>query len=402
MSILFTFLSYPDVSIATNMYTSLVHEVAALDNEVRVLAPTFNSNTSIQDEGGIPVFRVKSGPLFNTNIIQKGINNILLNARYKKSFYQYWRDWNPDWIVASTPPFTLAPFFYRIKKKGKLFLILRDIFPQNAKDLGLIKNSLLFNYFRYKERYLYRISDIIGCMSPGNISYLKNADPDIISTKFVTDFPNWISLTPIKDKNKDQLSFRDRFNLQNKFIALFGGNFGVPQKIEIILELAKRVQHLSDVVFCLVGNGTEKARITKSVQDWNLKNVLLFDSMPQEEYQSAIQDADIGLVTLSDKFTIPNIPSRTLGYWDASLPVLAATDTRTDLNESFLEKYKGGLWCPSNDIISFTDQFLKLYHDPNLRREFGVNGRKAVEDHFTTQTAAKRLVEQMHMFLKRQ
>ncbi len=396
MRFLYIAIAYPDVSKTKSMYTYLTHELVSLGHEVRVIAPTFDSTTEIRNEGGIPVLRVKSGPIFNTNLIEKGFNTLLLNYRYKKAMFRYWSDWKMDWVITSTPPITLSRFIKSLKMpyNARLFLILRDIFPQNAKDLGIIRDPFTFAYFRHKERHLYKISDLIGCMSPGNISYLKRHNPQICNDDKVKYFPNWIKPVSLKNQVESQNTLHSKFNLEGKFIALFGGNFGKPQKVEFVLELADRVKHLKDVVFCIIGSGTEKKRIQEIVKRKALENVIIIERLPREEYQQMIRDADIGLVNLSEKFTIPNIPSRTLGYWDASLPVLAATDRNTDLNKNFLRKYKAGLWVETGDIEGYYSQFMKLYRNKDQRKNMGQSGRKAVETEFSVKRAALRLLEQ--------
>jgi len=397
MRFLYIAITYPDLAKNKNMYTYLMQELVELGHEVSVIAPTFDSITEVNIEGDIPVLRVRTGPIFNTQLVVKGVNTLLLNSRYKRAFFRYWKDKKIDWILTSTPPITLSKFIQDLKNQGqsKLYLILRDIFPQNAKDLGMIKDPFLFAYFRHKERHLYKISDLIGCMSQGNVAYLKRHNPKICNDDKVKYFPNWILPTPPISQIKSENNFSEIFNLKGKFIALFGGNFGKPQKVEFVLELAERVRYLKDVVFCMIGDGTEKKKIKKMAKQENLKNVIIMDRLPREDYQRLIRDADIGLVNLSEKFTIPNIPSRTLGYWDASLPVLAATDSRTDLNENFLKKYNAGLWAKTGDIDDYYTQFIKLYRNVELREKMGQNGRKAVEKEFSVRKASIRLLEQI-------
>ena len=397
MRFLYAAISYPDVSRNTNMYTSFFKRLAGQGHEVRVIAPSFGIPTHVSREGGIPVLRVKSGDIFNTNLIVKGMNTLLLNHRYTIAMKKFWPNWPMNWVITSTPPITLSPLLSSLKTryKSKVYLILRDIFPQNAKDLGLINNPLIFSYFRKRERHLYKISDLIGCMSPGNSEYLRRQDPAILTNNKLTYFPNWIEPTIEDSKHTRMSGFRKRFKLESKFIALFGGNFGKPQKIDSILDLAQQVQHLRDVAFFLIGDGTEKERIQNAARHRNLKNVIFFDRLPRDEYQSLINEADIGLVNLDEKFTIPNIPSRTLGYWDAALPVLAATDKNTDLNENFLKKYNAGLWAETSDLNQYYSQFMRLYKDECLRKTMGQNGRKAVETEFSVQRAVCRLLEQV-------
>lgn len=394
MRFLYTAISYPDVSTDANMYTDLIRALAGSGAEVRVIAPATGASTQVTEEGGIPVLRVRSGPLVNTGLLSKGFNTLLLNRRYTRAFRRYWPDWRMDWILTSTPPITLSPLLHTLQKQfgARVYLMLRDIFPQNARDLGIIKNPLLLAFFRRRECHLYQISDIIGCMSPGNIAFLHRRYPR--TQDKLTYFPNWLEPTPQSCGSHDA-GFRQRNGLAGKFIALFGGNFGRPQQMDFLLELAGRVRHVPDVVFVLIGRGTEKVHIENLVKRRDLNNVMIYDRLPRDEYLALSREADIGLVNLSQQFTIPNIPSRTLAYWDASLPVLAATDAYTDLDENFLRKFNAGLGAKTGNIDDYYTKFMTLYLDPQLRKTLGENGRKAVDMEFSTQAAVCRLIEQI-------
>lgn len=397
MNILFLSIAYPDVSRTGNIYTTLVDELAKKGHNIRVVAPVFGDKTRLQKEGNVDVLRVHSGPLFNTGFIRKGLNTVLLCKRYQKAILDHLSGFRPDWVVTSTPPITLGKLLRQLRSDtgARCYLILRDIFPQNAKDLGLITNPLLFRYFRHKERLLYKNSDIIGCMSQGNIRFVQKQDPDIHSDMFKL-LPNWINTSSNSDCCGDTShDFRAKYGLEGKFIALFGGNFGKPQRIDFILELAVKTKALKDVAFVLIGNGTEKNSVERKVKTRNLRNVYLFDHLPQKEYQAVSRTADVGLVTLSEKFTIPNIPSRTLGYWDSGLPILAATDSNTDYKKEFLDRFNAGLWSETGDLETFYSQFLRFYNNRSLCASMGANGRQAVIKHFSVETIAQKMLNQM-------
>lgn len=402
MKFLFAFISYADVTKDTNMYSLLVHELANSGHEVRVIAPIYQGKTRVRNEGGVSVLRVRSGALFNTNLVTKVTNTMMISSKFSSALNVFWPDWNSDWAIGATPPITLLPFFEKIKTRNnsKIYLILRDIFPQNAKDLGVIRNPLVFRYFRSQERKLYGISNIIGCMSPQNIEFVLKQNPELqnsTSESHLKLFPNWINPTH-QNSLIGSDSIKRKLGLDDKLVAVFGGNFGKPQKVEFILDLAVKARHLGDVVFCLIGSGTEKNRIKRLAREMNLTNVMIMDRLPREEYQSMIRSADIGLVNLSEKFSIPNIPSRTLAYWDASLPVLAAVDKNTDLGEAFIKKFNAGLTVETGNLEQYYSAFLKLYKNHDLRREMGFNGRRAVEEEFTPQHAARRFLNHIESY----
>ena len=122
-----------------------------------------------------------------------------------------------------------------------------------------------------------------------------------------------------------------------------------------------------------------------------MANVQLLDYIPREEFNELVKECDIGLVNLSDKFTIPNMPSRTLAYWVAKLPILAATDKNTDYR-IILEQSKGGLWAETGDITRYKLNFERLYKDEKLRKSMGENGYKYLCKHMNSENAYKTII----------
>ena len=95
---------------------------------------------------------------------------------------------------------------------------------------------------------------------------------------------------------------------------------------------------------------------------------------------------DIGLVNLSEKFTIPNIPSRTLSYWEAKIPVLAAIDPNTDFGE-ILAMTESGLSSITGDLDSYISNFERLYADKKLRAKMGENGYRFLRENCSVSRA---------------
>ena len=166
--VLFLALQYSDISTEPNLYTDLMVTFFENGHEVFVVAPTLNKNdkVSLRTEAGVKVLRVPTLNLFGQGLIKKGVSNVLLPYQYKRAMKKSGINLDFDLIIIPTPPITLISVARWVKKRsgGKLYLILRDIFPQNAVDLKLMsKNGLPYRYFRKLEKSLYRQSDGIGC-----------------------------------------------------------------------------------------------------------------------------------------------------------------------------------------------------------------------------------------------
>jgi glycosyltransferase involved in cell wall biosynthesis len=382
MNVLFLMISFPDIGEHSNHYTDLTEEFSKNGHNVYIatlLEKKYNQNTYLEKVKKLNILRIKAGDWFDTNsVIKKGLTLVTIANYFKKAINKYFSNIKFDLVIYPTPPITFAPTVKYIKKrdKCKTYLILRDIFPQGIRDLGLLNNQLLFNYFRKKEKQLYDISDYIGCMSDGNINYVlehNNIDKNKLEILY-----NW-GKSNYNNRLSD-VNYKKKYGLKEKFIAVFGGNIGLPQELEFLLELAKEYKERDNIVFLIIGRGAQKQKIVNLIKSKKISNVIVKDFIPRNEYYNLIKQCDIGLINLSRKFTIPNIPSKTTDYFEAGIPILASTDRNTDYKDLLIKKAKAGLWSETGDLDTYKKNFEKLFNNKKLREKLGKNGRKFYEE----------------------
>ena len=391
MKILYLTIAYPKIKENSNLYSDLANEFGGNGHELYVVAPRIDDlTTNIEKEGTVKVLRVKTMPLFNVGSIKKGIANIIIPFQFINAIKKHLSDICFDLIISPTPPITLHSVIKFVKNRddAKSYLILRDIFPQNAKDLGIMTNRFLFLYFRKFEKKMYEISDFIGCMSKGNIAYVTKHNQEIEKSKFHL-LPNWIK---VEDFKIASTNLKKRYGLDGKYVAVFGGNLGKPQYVDFILDLAKAYLNNTNIVFLIIGDGTEQNRIKRRVDEENILNVILKNSIPRSDFLELIKQCNVGLVNLHPAFTIPNIPSRMLAYFQAGIPILAAIDRNTDFGE-ILDDSKSGVWCYSNDLEDYKRKFDLLYSNEEFRKELGLNGYNYLKNYLDVSNAYKIIVK---------
>src|SRR5690625_2054898 len=272
-------------------------------------------------------------------MIEKGISTINIESQYLKAVKSHFAQVKFDMVMYSTPPITFERVvkYYQKNHNSKTYLVLKDIFPQNAVDINLFKKgSLLWRYFRRKEKRLYDMSDAIGCMSQANLEYILQDNH--VSREKLEIFPN--SIKPISrqtsvDKAIDM--YRELNNSEESVLFVYGGNLGKPQDMYFLLEVIKNFNQVEKGYLLIVGSGTEYNRINDYIVQHKPSNINLYDRLPKNKYDMLLHITDVGLIFLDRRFTIPNFPSRLTAYMENSIPVLAATDTSTDLNEVLIK-----------------------------------------------------------------
>lgn len=398
MKILFLLLDYSKDENHLGLYKELVYEFKDRGEEVYVATVSekkYGFETQLAKENGVNVLRIKTGNMFGVSFIEKGLTNLTLGSVFKKEINKYFNNIKFDLVIHHTPPITFTPVidYLKIKYKTKSYLILRDIFPQNAVDLGIIKNRILFNFFRKKEEKLYEKSDFIGCMSQGNIEYIEKHNLEVDKNKLHI-LRNWGKIKPIL--NIDKKSIREKYGFsENDFILVFGGNMGKPQGLEFLLKLAKEYKNKSDIKFLLIGKGNEKSKLQNIKKNENLDNVIFLDFIPRVEYELLTGACDIGIVSLHSCFTIPNIPSKTVDYCKLSLPILAVVDKNTDYPKILENEAKCGLSSIYGDLEKYKENLEKLYNDFDLRVELGKNGRQYYENELGVDKAYETIMKQI-------
>ena len=392
MNILFLSLSRFDDINERGIYSDLMREFISRGNDVYIASPTerrFGKNTHLISYDHCQILKIKTLNIQKTNVVEKGIGTLLLESQFDKAIRKYWGDVRFDLVLYATPPITFNRVIEGIKKRcgAKSYLMLKDIFPQNAVDLGMMKEgSFIHKMFRKKEQRLYEISDKIGCMSPANCEYVIKHNHEIDPNK-IEVCPNAImpvEIPVLSDEEKKVLLSKLDFP-SDKTLYIYGGNLGKPQGLDFLLKVVEANEKRSDSYIIIVGSGTEYPKIERWFSSNSPKNSKLLSSLPKEDYDKLVRACDVGLIFLDPHFTIPNFPSRLLSYLENSMPVLLATDINTDMGY-IAEKEGFGFWCLSGDLDSFMNNMDKM--TPNTIMSMGLNGALYLADNYTVSHVA--------------
>jgi glycosyltransferase involved in cell wall biosynthesis len=363
MNILFLTLSRISDVRSHGIYTDLMRKFRDEGHSVYIVTPherKFGKNTELVESDGVKILGVKTLNIQKTNVVEKGIGTLLIESQYKSAIKKYFQGVKFDLVLYSTPPITFTKVIKFLKKENPdiiSYLLLKDIFPQNAVDIGMFsKNSLFYKMFRKKEIELYKNSDYIGCMSPANVKFVLEHN-DFIDPNRVEVAPNSIEVeTEEKSPEKvahERIAIREKYNLpQDKPIFIYGGNLGKPQGIPFLIQCLEALKNRNDVHFVIAGDGTEYGKIQNWMNSVKAQSVTLFKRLPKDDYEMLARNCDVGLIFLDHRFTIPNYPSRLLSYLAAKMPVIAATDPNTDIGK-IAEENGYCYWCESNDVNGF-------------------------------------------------
>jgi glycosyltransferase involved in cell wall biosynthesis len=342
----------------------------------------------VTEEDGVKVLRVENLKKKKVGMIRRGLSEVLLPHLLYRGYRKYLSNVKPDVIICYSPPITLERTVRKLKKKyaAKTYLVLRDVFPQCARDVGALKQDLVFNFFKKIESQLYKVSDYIGVQSLSDLKSVSNNKS--ISKKKVELLYNWIDSTPFERKIKKD--FRREFGLEGKIVCLYAGNIGMYQELDFLMELVKLNKENNSVVFLIVGSGSESQQLRDKYG--HLENIVFKDFINPEQYPDLVRQCDIGLINLNRNLTVQNIPGKLMGYWCSRLPVLASINPGNDLLE-MMRDANGGLCSITGDLNQYNENFNRLQQDKELREKMGMSGYLYAIQHFSVDNSRERILE---------
>lgn len=414
MKILFLTIGLPDMNKGGGFYADLIQEMSNRDIEVTALSPTLpNQESGLYKEGRTRVLRIKMDNVQgNIPTYKKIYRVIMMNPRYKRAYKKYLWNEKFDWIIMPTPPSSFIDVVEFIKKRtgAKYYILLRDIHPESKRRFPTAETMeradvyeeckkpycaswLMYNYLYRKSQRGYKSADKIGCMSPGNMEFVKKIAPYVDNSKIVL-LPNWYKETE-HTKLDNSNYIREKYGLTGKFIAIYGGTIGEGQAIWNIATLAKHYLSHDDIIFLIVGRGVKKPVLEEMAKKDHLTNMMFLNYMPRNEYEALLKTADIGLITIDEKFPVPTCPSKVIGYMALHQPVVAMINEGSDYGEFYIDKSGCGLWSAGLDNVKMFANFEWMYAHAEERKAMGEAGYKYYKEHFDVEVVCKQLLEQL-------
>ena len=353
--------SYPPMRTSSAVQLGdLSKELVRQGHELTVIAPSSDLKQPwlLELLNGVQVMRLKAHRTKDIGYYRRTINELLLpfmmlhNLRKSPLANVRW-----EGLVWYSPSIFLGPIANTFKKSSacRSYLILRDIFPEWAVDMGLLGRGMPYRFFKAIERYQYSVANVIGVQTPANLPYF---DAGLVRAgQRVEVLQNWLADWPDVGCS---ISIADG-PLVGRKLFVYAGNMGVAQGIDIFIDLAERLIGRRDIGFIFVGRGIDAKRLHECASARGLHNVVFYDEIDPSEIPGLYAQCHVGLVALDPRHKTHNIPGKFLSYMQSGLPVLASINPGNDLEQ--LIKCEGvGLVCTDYSLDTLQRLAEELAH----------------------------------------
>lgn len=348
-------------------------ELVRQGHKVTVMIPASELDQPwlLEDMKGVEVLRLKAPRTKDTGYVRRTLAELLMPfimlRSFRKSPFAQVR-W--DGVVWYSPSIFLGPMASALKKASacRSYLIIRDIFPEWAVDMGLMGRGLPYRFFQAIARYQYSVADVIGVQTPGNLSYFEGWKNQ--PGRRLEVLQNW--LAEAHDVGCS-ISLAEG-PLAGRTIFVYAGNMGVAQGMGILLELAERLRERRDIGFVFVGRGSDAQRLREQARVRGLDNVCFHDEIDPSEIAGLYAQCDVGIVALDPRHKTHNIPGKFLSYMQSGLPVLANINPGNDL-AGLIESERVGRVCTTHSVEALQRLAEELVLEIAADRDFSARCR---------------------------
>ncbi|MFL6440131.1 MAG: glycosyltransferase family 4 protein [Terriglobales bacterium] len=379
--------SLPNEPGGTRHY-ELAKRLVAMGHSVTIVTSRLNYLTGAHNGGmnecGIDMRYAPTLSGYHRNYVRR---SLVFLSFMMSSFASALRTGPVDVVVGTSPSIFQAVSAWMVAavRRRPFVLEIRDLWPEFAIDMGLLRNASLILLARFIERFLYRHANHIIVNSPEYRDYLLNRG--IIDTK-ISVVSNGVDASMFQPR-ADGGDFRREHALGKKFVVMYAGALGLANDIECLLRAAMRLREDEAIVFVIVGGGKEEVRLRRQAQSMCLDNVCFVSAQPKERMPEILAAADVCVATLKDirMFRMP-YPNKVFDYMAAGRPTVLAIDGAI---RKVLELADGGLSVRPGDDNAIAQAILKLRPSIQLRRKMGTSAREYVERHFNRDEQAQQL-----------
>lgn len=392
----------PEIAASMYLYEDIYRCIAERGHTVELYVPTptrgvdretrklyKKKKTEIRHDGKMVIHRIA--------MYREGKNPILRAIRYfLVNIACIWKGLitSGDVIFApSTPPTQgmMINIIGALKHIPTVYNI-QDIFPDSLVNSGMTHNgSILWKIGRKIENYSYsHARELIVISEDFKNNLMKKGVPE----EKITIIPNWADISDIHPVSREDNILFSRYQLDpEQFYITYCGNIGLSQNMDLLLAAAKSLQENDDnICFLLIGDGADKERITGRVAAENIQNVKLLPFQPYEDIAHVFSLGDIGLIISKSGIGGSSVPSKTFNIMAAACPILASFDEDSELSK-LIETVDCGKIAKADSIEQFLSGIRYLYNHPEIREQFGRNGRQYVIDNLDSGIPTNRYVD---------
>jgi glycosyltransferase involved in cell wall biosynthesis len=358
------------------------HRTTIIASEVSYLTGTAVAAGDAEETPGVRVIRLPGSDL-HKSFLARGTSFARFGALALKTALSI-RDVDVVWGTTPPLPQLMPAWLASLRAPGGLVVEERDLWPEFAIGMGVLKPGAVTDAALAFKRWIYRRARRVIINSPGFLPFLRTYGVD---EQKIHVIPNGVETAPFDPERRGE-EHRAAWGADERFVVLYAGALGPANALEVVLDAAAELRD-TRALFVLVGDGKARLGLERAASERGLDNVRFVPAVPKDEVPGILAAADACLACLRD---IPlfrtTYPNKVFDYMAAGRPVLLQID---GVIRQVVEESRAGLFVPPGDAHALATSVRQMMDRPDAAREMGRRGRKAVCERFDRRLQGEQL-----------
>lgn len=376
---------YPDES-ATGYYLTTISEKLGKYYNANVICGgnrnssyKFNSLPS-EDFNGVNIYRCNSTTLNKNVLLFRFIN--LVTISFSIFFKTILKFKSGDCVIVVTNPLSL-PFVVLVAcwlKKANCILLIHDVYPNVLIATGLLKKDwLITRFLNWITVGLYNRVEKIVVLGRDMEKIVSRKLVNLTKIHIIT---NWADFKEIFPRQHETNSLLKKMDIQNKFVVQYSGNMGRTHGLEIIIDASQKLAEIDNIHFLFIGAGAKRNWLERSVKSYGLKNVALIPPQPRSNLCDTLNACDVAIISFIPGMSGLSVPSRMYNILAAGKPIIAVTDSDSELAIVVREENIGWIVSPDNPE-QLVATIIEASRNSETLKEMGERSRIAAENKYS-------------------
>ncbi len=285
----------------------------------------------------------------------------------------------PHVIIVPSPPLTIgiSAWLLSLFHRAPYIYNVQEIYPDIVIRLGTLRNRFLINALFDLERFVYRHATKVTVIAPRmRDSLLKKG---VLEEKVVV-VPNFVDIEDLQPAPKDN-SFSRRYGVNDKFVVSYAGNLGPAQGLSTYLEAAVRLADQPGIRFMMMGDGILRDQLRRQAGELGLDNLIFLPHQPYSLVPQIYATSDVNLVPQAAETGFDAVPSKVYRIMACARPVIAVTDSSSDLAQLIVSA-QCGLVVPPGCADKLAEAVMIAHRDRDRWQQMGESGRRYVVERY--------------------
>ncbi|MFR4230499.1 glycosyltransferase family 4 protein [Clostridium sp.] len=329
----------------------------------------------------VPEFQ-KSNKLSRTkNLLAYFFNSLIATFKLEKHDYIF---------TISQPPILggVLGVLGKWIKGGKLIYNIQDFNPEQTMAIGYTKNKLLLNTAMMMDKFSCKQSNEVIVVGRDMQETLRNRfnNKKVPENTFINNWIDEKEIYPLNENHPKIIDFKEKYNLNDKFIIMYSGNIGLYYDLENIIKVIGKFNEREDVIFAFVGDGTVKKEIEDYATENKLSNVTFIPYQDKADLVYSLNSADIHWVVNAKGIKGVSVPSKLYGVMATGKPVLGVLDKGSEAR-LIVDECNCGVCTEPGNYNEIYNKIEYILNNKEKVKKLGKNGRKYLEKNLTKEVS---------------